>query len=357
MNDVIKKIRKKIDTLDKEILQRLNTRGLLAKDIAKAKSVSNDKNIFRPEREAQILRKIISENKGPLNDGHLYSIYKEIISSCLSLETEVQVSYLGPEGSFSSSALKKFFGSSVTTSFKSSILEIFNDVESKRVDYGIVPIENSNQGSINQTLDYLISKDIVICGEVNYAIKHCLLSKNKNLKGIKKIYSHEQSFMQCSDWILKNLPNCEKYFMSSNSAAAKKVSKLSNAAAIASNDCSFNYKLNIIEKNIHDKANNTTRFIIIGKNHIAPSGSDKTSIIISLKNKSGALNSILEPLSKNKISMTKIESIPTKINNWEYMFLMDIDGHIAMPNINKTLSTIKSKSLFYKHLGSYPKSI
>ena len=357
MTDNINKIRKLIDKIDLDILRLLTTRGMLAQEIVEAKSNSSNKKIFRPEREAQILRKIINSNKGPLKDDHLYTIYREIISACLSLETDIKVTCLGPEGSFSNTALNKFFGSSVTTVFNNSISDVFSEVQTKKVSYGVVPIENSYQGSINLTLEHLMNKQTIICGEINLPINHCLLSKSKKLKDIKKVYSHEQSFLQCREWLLKNLPDAEKINTSSNSAAVKKISNLKNCAAIAGKDCSVQYKIPLLKKNIHDMTGNMTRFIVIGNEPIRSSGLDKTSILISIDNKSGALNSLLQPLAKNKISMSKIESIPTKINNWEYMFLLDIDGHIDDANINSCLKIIKKKCLFFKHLGSYPKSI
>jgi len=357
MNEVLKKLRKEIDQIDSAILNLLSRRAKTAKKTAKIKSNSKNKNIFRPEREAQIIRNILKLNKGPLTDEHLSVIYKEIISSCLSLETDLKVSFLGPTGSFSGLALKKVFGSAVSPTCRDSIIEIFDDVISKTVDYGIVPIENSNQGSISQTLELLIDKPLLICGEINLDVKHCLLSNNKKFSSIKTIYAHEQTFLQCKNWLTKNLPNCKKINASSNSEAARRVTKIKNSAAIASHDCSSEYDLHILKNNIQDCFNNVTRFILIGSENIDMSGKDKTSIIVSADNKSGALYSLLKPLSTNKISMTKIESIPTKRKNWEYMFFLDVDGHIKQPKIKKALNLIKRKSTFFKNLGSYPKSI
>ena len=357
MSEDLKKIRTLIDKLDKQIVKTLNERAKLAKKIKKAKASSQKKDIFRPEREAQILRKIGSINTGPLQSTHLQSIFREIISSCLSLETSLKVSCLGPEQSYSNLALTKFFGSSVEIKFNNSISEIFDDVSKRNVDYGIVPIENSNQGSIKETIEHLIKDNSRLCGEVNLDIKHCLLSSSKKVSEIKKVYAHEQTFLQCNQWLNKNMPDVRRIFTTSNSAAVQKVSILKNSAAIASKNCSPVYKVDILKNNIHDSADNTTRFIVIGNDDINISGSDKTSILISIDNRAGALNDLLMPLSKNNISMSKIESIPTKINNWEYMFLLDIDGHIENKTVNKALMEIQKKSSFYKNLGSYPKSI
>ena len=357
MDKSLKKLRTEIDQIDLLILKLLNRRAKTAKKAAEIKTNSTNKKIFRPERESQIIRNITKLNKGPLNKDHLSVIYKEIISSCLSLETELKVSFLGPSGSFSEAAVRKIFGSSLSPTCRDSISDIFEDVISNTVNYGIVPIENSNQGSINQTLELLIDKPILICGEVNLDIKHCLLSNNKNLNSIKTVYVHEQTYLQCKDWLAKNLANCKRINVSSNSEAARKVKKIKNSAAIAGSNCANKYNLHILKKNIQDCFNNATRFILIGTEPVAASGKDKTSIVVSTKDKSGALYSLLKPLSTNKISMTKIESIPTKRKNWEYMFFVDIVGHISQTKIKQALNLIKKESTFYKNLGSYPESI
>ena len=356
MND-LNKIRNLIDKLDKQMVELLNERGKLAQKIKKAKSLSSNQNIFRPEREAQILRSLTKANNGPLSDENLQSIFREIISSCLSLEKKLKVCCLGPRESYSNIALTKFFGSSVDINFHDSISSIFSDVNHGNVEFGVVPIENSNQGSVKLTVDHLIKEDIKICGEVNLTIKHCLLSNSRRLGDIKKIYAHEQTFLQCNEWLNKNIPNAKRIFSTSNSAAAKKIKNLPSSAAIASESCSKLYKISILRSNIHDVIDNTTRFIVVGDHEIEASGCDKTSILVSVKNKAGALKSLLESLSNNKISMTKIESIPTKINNWEYMFLLDINGHVSEKNVSNSLKDIEKKSIFYKYLGSYPSSI
>ena len=356
MKNKLKQLREKIDLIDKKILSNLNKRANLAKEIAKVK-LSSDENLFRPERETQILNNLIKSNQGPMGKEHLISIYKEIISSCLSLETRIKVSCLGPKGSFSNAATTRFLGTNIQTTYVSSIDEIFDNVLLNMSDYGVIPVENSNQGTINQNLDLLIAKPITICGEINIAINHCLLSKSSNIDSIKTIYAHEQSFMQCRNWLKKNLSTCEIINVASNSEAAKKATRSIKSAAIASKVCASEYQLHVLRKNIHDNPNNITRFIIIGNKPVAMSGIDKTSIIVSASNTAGSLHSLLDPLTKNKISMTKIESIPTKVNNWEYMFFIDIEGHISQPKVKKALEAIKRKSSFYKHLGSYPKSI
>tara|TARA_B100000035_G_scaffold311888_1_gene322253 strand:+ start:10816 stop:11883 length:1068 start_codon:yes stop_codon:yes gene_type:complete len=354
---MLKKFREQIDLIDRKILKLLNQRANIAKDVADYKKKSNNTNIFRPERESQIIKSLRSLNDGPLSAEHIHNIYREIISSCLSLETNLNVSYLGPEGTYSEIATNKFFGKSVTKNSKSNIFDVFSDVKNNISDFGVVPVENSNQGSIKTTLDFLIRYKINICGEQNIPVKHCLMSKNKSTKKINKIYAHNQTLSQCDEWISKNLANSQKISSDSNAQAALLAKSDINAACIANEICAKIYDLNILERNIHDIKNNTTRFLILGNTYVNSSKNDKTSFLMSLENKAGALSRSLEILAKNKISMTKIESIPTKEENWEYLFLIDISGHISTKKISESLKQISKKAKYFQLLGSYPKSI
>ncbi len=354
---MLKKFRTDIDNIDKKLLKLLNQRANIAKQVAEYKKSSNNKNIFRPDRESQIIKNLRTLNKGPLNADHIHNIYREIISSCLSLETNLNVSFLGPVGTYSEIAMTKFFGSSIKKNSKKNIDEVFDSVKNKTCDYGIVPVENSNQGSIKSTLDFLIKYKVSICGEQNIPIKHCLMSQSSSRSSIKKIYAHNQTLSQCSSWLSKNYPNAEYIASDSNAQAALYAKKFKNASCIANEICSKIYKLKIIARNIHDVHNNTTRFLVIGNNEICESKNDKTTFIMSLQNKAGALSKVLEVLAINKISMTKIESIPTKEKNWEYLFLIDISGHISNKKVYNALTKIESSSRFFQCLGSYPKSI
>ena len=357
MSNDLEKVRRKIDNLDKDLIEILNKRARLAKTTKKIKDILGEVDVFKPSREAQILKNLEKINKGPLLTQHLQSIYREIMSACLSLEKKLKIACLGPEMSYSHDALIKFFGSSSQSSYARNISDVFRQVDNDVADYGIVPIENSTQGSVKETIDNLVTTNLLINGEINLKINHCLMSLSKNKKSIVKIYAHDQSFQQCDKWLTKNLPNAKLISVASNSAAVKKIRNIKNAAAIGSINSSIYYGIPTINKNINDSSLNSTRFIILSKAKSELSGDDKTSLLITLENKIGALVKIIEPLSRNKISMSKIESIPTKKNNWEYMFLIDIDGHMSNEKINKTLLTIKRKSQFFKNLGSYPKSI
>ncbi len=354
---MLKKYRNKIDSIDKKVLELLNQRANLAKEIADFKKSSKNTNIFRPDRESQIIKSLRSINNGPLTNNHIHNIFKEIISSCLSLETNLTVSFLGPEGTYSELATNKIFGQSITKISKNNIFDVFNDVKNKTSDYGVVPVENSNQGSIKTTLDFLIKYKINICGEQNIPIRHCLMSNHKSINDIKKIYAHNQTLSQCDEWISKNIPNALCISSDSNAQAAIQSKRIKNSACIANDVCSKIYKLKVIARNIHDVHNNTTRFIVIGNNNVNESKNDKTSFVMSLENKSGALSKSLQILADNKISMTKIESIPTKDKNWEYLFLIDISGHISTKKISMALEKVSKNSIYFQLLGSYPKSI
>ena len=354
---MLKKYRDNIDAIDIKILKLLNQRAEIAKNVAEYKKASNNTLIFRPDRESQIIKKLRLLNDGPLNASHIHNIYREIISSCLSLETNLKVSFLGPEGTYSQIAARKFFGNSVTKDSKKNLSEVFDAVKNNTSDYGVVPVENSNQGSIKATIDFLLKYNVKICGEQNMPIRHTLMSKSTSLKAIKKIYAHNQTLSQCSEWINKNLPNAECISTDSNAQAALHVKKEKNSSCIANEVCSKLYKLNIIARSINDSYDNTTRFLVIGNSEITESKNDKTTFVMSLQNKSGSLSKALQVLSDSKISMTKIESIPTKEKNWEYLFLIDISGHINNKKISNALNKIQKQSRYFQLLGSYPKSI
>ena len=355
MTEDIKKIRNKIDLLDKDILELLNKRAQEAVNISKEKQKSNEAdNFYNPEREAQVMRRIKELNKGPLSDQSILKLFREIMSECLSLESPLRVSYLGPEGTYTHLASKNHFGNSILSKACISVEDVFASVEKRDSHYGVVPVENSTQGIVSSTLDMFMKSSLKISGEIEIIVNHNILSKSEKLSHIKKIYAHPQSFSQCKQWLEKNLFNCDKINSSSNAEAALIASKEEGSGAIASEAASDIYGLNIISKNIQDNHNNSTRFLVIGNRDTNPSGKDKTSIIVSTKNNSGALYSLLEPLSKNNVSMTRIESRPSKHNNWEYLFYLDLDGHIQDLPLQKATDEIKKEASLYRFLGSYP---
>jgi len=355
MSDDIKKIRENIDLIDKDILELLNKRALQAVNISKEKQKTDESdNFYNAEREAQVLRRIKDINEGPLSDQVLSCIYQEIMSACLSLEAPLKVSYLGPKGTYTQAATQAHFGNSILSMSQSSVEDVFSSVEKRESHYGVVPVENSTQGIVSSTLDMFMNSSLKISGEIEIAIHHNLLSKEKKISEIKRIYAHPQSFSQCKIWLDKNCPKCEKINASSNAEAALIASKEKNAAAIASEIAADIYDLKILNKNLEDNFNNSTRFLVIGDRDTKPSGNDKTTIIVSTKNNAGALHNLLEPLSKHKVSMTRIESRPSKNNNWEYLFYLDLDGHIEDESLKKANEDIKKEASLYRFLGSYP---
>ncbi len=361
MSDKLAQLRIKIDALDEQLQILLNDRAKLAQDVAEAKNASNKNNFddtrfYRAEREAQVLEKVKSRNKGPLSDEEVARLFREVMSACLALEQVMNIAFLGPEGTFTQSAALKHFGHSVKTIPLASIRDVFREVESGNASYGVVPIENSTEGVISHTLDQFMNSNLHICGEVELRIHHHLLSNVADLSEIKCIYSHQQSLAQCREWLDINLPGIEQKSVSSNAEAARLVAN-EPAAAIAGDMAAEIYRLNALVSNIEDEPDNTTRFLIIGKRQTPPCGKDKTSILISTQNKSGALYGILGPLVKNKISMTRIESRPSRRGMWDYVFFIDCEGHSDDINVAAAISDLEQEASFVKVLGSYPRAV
>jgi len=353
MTKKLDKLRKKIDDIDKRLLELVSQRGLLAKEVGLLK---NDGVIYKPEREAQVVSQLIKKNQGPLSNDSVTNIFKAIISNCRALEKKLAISFLGPSGTFSEEATIKHFGENVKSIPTNSIDEVFNNVQSEKVHYGVVPIENSTEGGISRTLDLLLMKDLKICGEITLPVHHCLISKSKDLSKIKSIYAHGQSLAQCHDWIANNLPDAEKITVLSNAEGAKISSKQQFSAAIASARAASIFKLNILQNHIEDEPNNTTRFLILSDQEIAPSGNDKTSIVVATKNKPGAIVDLIKPFALRKVSLTKLESRPSRLGMWEYVFFIDVEGHKNDSKVKLCLTEIEKKSSFMKFLGSYPKN-
>lgn len=357
MSDELSKLRDQIDKLDEQLQDLLNQRAKLAQDVASAKHQSDDTNFYRAEREAQVLRTVKQRNKGPISNEEIARLFREIMSACLALEQVMTIAFLGPEGTFTQAAALKHFGHSVKTLPLASIHDVFREVESGNASYGVVPIENSTEGVVNHTLDEFMNSSLNICGEVELRIHHHLLSKLDSMHDVRLIYSHQQSLAQCRKWLETNLPEIEQRNVSSNAEAARLAAKQENAAAIAGETAAEIYGLNMLAKNIEDEPDNTTRFLVIGKRATPVSGKDKTSLLISTHNKPGALHAILEPLVENQISMTRIESRPSRRGMWDYVFFIDFEGHRDTPNIAQAIADLEKAASFVKVLGSYPKSV
>ncbi|HED18936.1 MAG TPA: prephenate dehydratase [Gammaproteobacteria bacterium] len=350
------KLRKRIDTLDEEIQKRLTERAECAQRVAEAKrSDGDDTEFYRPEREAEILRLVRERNQGPLSDEEITRLFREIMSACLALEQPLTIAYLGPEGTYSHDAALKHFGHSVKLVSLGAIDEIFREVEAGSASYGVVPVENSTEGVINHTLDMFIRSPLKICGDVELRIHHQLLAAGSDLDTIKRVRAHQQSLAQCREWLDANLPGVERVAVSSNAEAARLAAEDDGSAAIASDVSAEIYGLQILAGNIEDDPNNTTRFLITGKQKVGPSGRDKTSLMVAVHNKAGALYSLLDPIARHGVSMTRIESRPSRISKWDYVFFVDIEGHVEDENVAAALAELASTASQLKVLGSYPK--
>jgi len=353
MSDKLQQIRKRIDALDKRLVKLLSGRARLAQSIGRLK-----KGVaYRPEREAQVLRGILAENRGPLPDAALARLFTEIISACRALEDAMTVAYLGPPGTFSQEAAVKQFGGLTALAPCGSIDEVFRQVETGAAGYGVVPVENSTEGAIGRTLDLLLSTPAMICGEVMLPVRQCLMSRSGRLGEIRKLYSHAQSFSQCQQWLARNLPRAGRVAVVSNAEAARLAARERAAAAIGPRTAAALYGLKLLARNIEDEGKNTTRFLVIAEHDAAPSGRDKTSLVMSTRNVPGAMHELLTPLAANGVSMTRLESRPSRTGLWEYVFYVDIEGHQQDANVARAFAELKQKASLLKILGSYPAAV
>ena len=357
----LERLRQQIDAIDEQLLELFNQRAGCAVDVAEVKRKLTEGgeegiNFFRPDREAQVIKRLKELNQGPLSNDEVGRLIREVMSACLALEQPLKIAYLGPEGTFTQSAALKHFGHSVSTIPMSSIPDVFNSVESGHADYGLVPVENSTEGVISHTLDMFIDSNLKVCGEVEILIHHHLATDSQDFSKIRHIYSHQQSFAQCRRWLDQNFPGVERIPVSSNAEAARLASTESDAAAICGLPAVEIFNLKICYENIEDLADNTTRFVIIGDQDVDASGNDKTSLLISTKNIPGALLGLLQPLANNNISMNKIESRPAQGHKWAYVFFIDIDGHQQDEDVIQALDELKQQAALFKILGSYPKA-
>jgi chorismate mutase/prephenate dehydratase len=350
----LQKLRKLIDGLDRELLGLLNRRGEIVMKIRELKK-ENDVGVYDPVRESQIEKRLRELNTGPLSDDSVLRIYREIISACRALQRPLRVAFLGPEGSFSHQAAFHEFGGSAELVPVASFGDVFGEVENGRVSFGVVPIENSIEGSIGIVLDLLSGSDLTISAELFEKINLFLLSKSGSLRDIEVIASHPQPLAQCRGWLSKNLPGKKIRETASTAEAARLASRSKGVAAVASEHSASIYNLRVIEKNIEDNNWNTTRFFVIGRRLSGPSGEDRTSIVFSLKDKPGELQkSFFQPFAEARVNLTKIESRPSKERPWEYLFFVDFVGHREEKHIRNLLDKVAKNCVYMKVLGSYP---
>ncbi len=353
-------VRKEIDSIDQQLHQLINQRAKCAQQVAQVKVAEDGKDavFYRPEREAQVLRAVMERNQGPLSNEEIARLFREIMSACLALERPLKVAYLGPEGTFTQQATLKHFGHSAVCVPFAAIDEVFREVESGAVDYGVVPIENSTEGVISHTLDSFMDSGLQISGEVVLRIhQHLLLGENTRPDKISTIYSHTSSLAQCRKWLDAHYPGIERVAMPSNAEAARKVKSEWHSAAIAGDMAAELYGLKRLAENIEDTPDNSTRFLIIGREKVPASGDDKTSLMVSMRNQPGALHQILEPFNTYNIDMTRVESRPSRSGAWNYVFFIDFDGHIDEPRVQPVLKEIAERAADMKVLGSYPKGV
>ncbi|GAB2803678.1 prephenate dehydratase [Halomonas shantousis] len=352
-------LRERIDNLDSEILKLISERASCAQRVAQIKTAADpDATFYRPEREAQVLRRIMALNSGPLDAEEMARLFREIMSACLALEQPVKVAYLGPEGTFTQQAALKHFGASAVSLPMAAIDEVFREVEAGAVNYGVVPVENSTEGVINHTLDSFMDSSMRICGEVVLRIHHHLLISGITRQDkISRIYSHAQSFAQCRKWLDAHYPHAERVPVSSNAEAAKLVKSEWHSAAIAGDMAAKLYELERIAEKIEDRPDNSTRFLIIGNQDVPMSGEDKTSIVVAMRNQPGALHDLLEPFHRHKIDLTRVETRPSRSGVWNYVFFIDFKGHVAQPQVAAVLEEVRLRAAEVKILGSYPAGV
>ncbi|QWF69437.1 prephenate dehydratase [Methylomonas paludis] len=360
MTDIIplSTLRDQIDAIDQQILALINQRAQCAQEVARTKLAEGETGSFyRPDREALVLRRIKELNPGPLTADTAAHLFRELMSACLALEKPLEVAFLGPAGTFTQQAVFKHFGHAVQDIPVATIYDIFHAVDTGQCQFGVVPVENSTEGVIAHTLDRFIDSNLQICGEVEIRVHQNLLGKMESLADIKEVYSHQQSLAQCRQWLNINLPGVNCVAVSSNAEAARLASLDNSKAAIAGLIAAELYGLNVLGNNIEDEANNTTRFIVIGRQQPASTGADKTTILVSTGNQAGALYKILGPFADFGISMAHIESRPSRQALWEYVFFIDIDGHREDDNVAQALALLQNNVKLLKILGSYPKAV
>jgi len=353
-------VRERIDGVDQQIQRLLNERARLAQRVGLTKSrTEGGAEFYRPEREAQVLRAVRERNRGPLRDEEVVRLFREIMSACLAQQEPLKVAYLGPEATFSQTAVLTHFGHSVRSLPLGSIDEVFHEVESAAADFGVVPIENSTEGTVNHTLDRFLSSPLKICGEVELRIHHHLMGNMNALGRIVRICSHPQSLAQCRLWLQEHLPDIEQIPVASNGEAARRARDERGTAAIAGQTAAEVYGLKVLAGQIEDRSDNSTRFLVLGRKLLAPSGQDRSTLLVSVGHTDapGALHRLLEPLARHRVSMTRIESRPSHRRKWDYVFFIDIDGHAEEPHVARALASLKRRASLFRLLGSYPRAV
>jgi chorismate mutase/prephenate dehydratase len=357
----LNEIRKRINDVDERLQALINERATIAQQVGVAKgNLGSAVDYYRPEREAEVLRRVLERNKGPMRDEEILRLFREIMSACLAQQEPLKIGFLGPEGTFTQTAVFKHFGHSVRALPFHTIDEVFQEVECGAADFGVVPIENSTEGSVNNTLDMFLTSPLKISGEIELKIEQHLMSRMKGLENIERICAHEQSLAQCRGWLREYLPQVELIGMSSNAAGARRARDEGGTAAIGPEVAADVYELDIMVNNIEDRPDNATRFLVVGRELLAASGEDKTTILVSTGDTAGGagvLHTLLLPLAEQGVSMTRIESRPSRRKKWDYVFFIDIEGHAEESPVSEALANLEKNSSLFRVLGAYPKAI
>jgi len=362
MNDApenrLEAIRERIDDLDRRTLELINERARYALEVADLKRAAGEtRNFSRPEREAELLRQLGEANAGPLSAAAVTQVFREIISACLALEQPLSIAYLGPPGTFTQAAAHKHFGRSIGTRPLGAIDEVFREVSSGAAHFGVVPVENSTEGMVTHTLDVFVNSHLRVCGEILLRVHQHLISNDSDPDAVTTVYSHQQSLAQCREWLDANLPNAHRLSVSSNGEAARRAAEEPASAAIGPTMAAEIYGLSTLVESIEDEPDNTTRFLVIGDQDVPPSGDDKTSLLLSARNRPGALFHLIQPLADHGIDMTRLESRPTRGRLWEYVFFVDIAGHADDEAVRPALEALREEAALCRVLGSYPRAV
>ncbi len=357
---VLADVRRQIDSIDEQLHALINERARLAQDVGISKHrEGHTVDFYRPEREAQVLRRALERNRGPLRDEEVVRLFREVMSACLAQQEPLKVGFLGPEGTFTQSAVLKHFGHSVRALPLHTIDEVFHEVEAGAADFGVVPIENSTEGTVNNTLDMFITSPLKICGEIELRINQHLMGNMQDLKQVVRICSHQQSLAQCRAWLEEHLPGVERVAVSSNAEGARRARDEKGTAAIAGQTAAEVYGLHMLVSDIEDRPDNTTRFLVVGPKLFEPSGKDRTTLLVSggRTEAPGALFRLLGPFAKHGVNLTRIESRPSRRRKWDYVFFLDAEGHAADPGLSQALKDLKAQASLFRVLGSYPQAV
>ena len=353
------RVRARIDAIDEELQALISARARIAQAVGRRKRAAGTAEFYRPEREAEVLRRVVERNRGPLSNEEIVRLYREIMSACLAQQEPLKVAFLGPEGTFTQQAVLKHFGHSVKALPLPAIDEVFREVEGGVADFGVVPIENSSEGTVSHTADMFLSSPLKICGEVELRVHQHLLARVAGLKHIERVCAHQQALAQCKGWLDEHLADVERVAVSSNAEGARRARDEAGTAAIAGEAAAEVYGLKVLVPEIEDHPDNTTRFLVVGRKILAPSGRDRTTLLLSAPDTAGpgALLRLLEPFARHGITLTRLESRPSRRKKWDYVFFIDIEGHAEDPRVRQALARVRKVASLMKLLGSYPRAV